>query len=51
MLIFYIIKYIIININKILYKLFYVLFAPTTKKLKNISIHIRILYLSFKKYI
>jgi hypothetical protein len=35
MLIFsYVIKHIIINKNKILHKLFYALFAPTTRKVK-----------------
>jgi hypothetical protein len=42
----YVIKHIIINKNKILYKLFYALFVLATKKVKK---YIWILYLSFEK--
>jgi hypothetical protein len=54
MLIFsYIIKHIVTNKNKILHKLFYVLFAPYKKKVKKLpnlfSNPYRILYLSFEK--
>jgi hypothetical protein len=50
----YVLKHIITNKNKILYKLFYVLFAhynkKKLKKLPNLfSNPYRILYLSFKK--
>jgi hypothetical protein len=42
MLISYVMKHIIINKNKIIYKLFYTLFALYNKKRwKNICIHIR----------
>jgi hypothetical protein len=38
MLVFsYVIKHISTNMNKILYKLFYVLFAPTTQKVEKIT--------------
>jgi hypothetical protein len=49
----YVLKHIIINKNKILHKLFYVLFAPYNKKLKKLpnlfSNPYQILYLSFEK--
>jgi hypothetical protein len=48
MLIFsYIIKHIIINKNKILHKLFYVLFAPYNKKVK----HYRFVFESILNFI
>jgi hypothetical protein len=34
MILSYVLKYILTNKNKILHKLFYVLFTPKTKKLK-----------------
>jgi hypothetical protein len=47
----YVMKHIIINKNKILYKLFQTLFAPYNKKVKKYpySICIRNLYLLFEK--
>jgi hypothetical protein len=50
----YVLKHIITNKNKILYKLFYYYLLPTTKKLKKLSnlfLNLyRILYLSLRKY-
>jgi hypothetical protein len=50
----YVLKNIIINKNKILHKLFYVLFAPYNKKKLKKTLNLfsnpyRILYLSFEK--
>jgi hypothetical protein len=46
---FYVIKHIIANKDNIFFKLFYALFSPYNKKVKNIQICIQSLYLSFEK--
>jgi hypothetical protein len=43
----YVMKHIIINKNKILYKLFYTLFTPYNKKGKKISVSVFDLYPKF----